>query len=315
MPENSPEQLVFIAYSSEDKQFVDELCSQLGQVPGVKPWIAPEAGRDKELEIKKSLDSARVCIFLASAEAMKDAIIKDLVLPRMIERHKQGKAWFISIEIRPFFHAASKFAFLIEKPMCLISPGLRAQQWSELCAQIDCYLSQVQGVNVPPERVPLLPASSRFLQLPSIPEPGMPDDPPGVPARSRHGRRAKVKRLKSFYIENLTGRRVRFWFLAHDPGKNNEGLDIRPGWNYVDLGTSAKKRYCQMRDQFYSGYIFMIVQDLDVWFESHRTYRSLAGWFEFLRDCSYTVEISRDYFERFRMGETPTRLAIDGRKE
>ncbi len=131
---------VFISYSHQDKQFLDELQRHLeyfqkNQI--IKVWDDQQIypGLRWQKEILRALAATKVAILLVSADFLGSDFIAVHELPPLLAAAQSGEVNIIPVIIRPCAFSDSKlnvFQSVNTDPLSLLTKAKREQIWTRL---------------------------------------------------------------------------------------------------------------------------------------------------------------------------------------
>jgi len=112
---------IFISYSHEDKNFLEELLVHIKPLEAkfdFSVWSDSrlEPGASWEKEIKAALANVDIAILLISAHYLASDFIKDIELPKLLKRSETGEVRVIPIVVRPSPWAHTPLAYFQSLP-------------------------------------------------------------------------------------------------------------------------------------------------------------------------------------------------------
>lgn len=131
---------IYISYSPEDRQYLDELHTHLGyfaRTGALDYWDDTKilAGARRQEELHKELQRARVAILLVSPDFLaSDSIARD-ELPELLQLAEQDEIRILSVILRPCAYKNSplvQFSPVNERPLSGMSRAKRDEVWSNV---------------------------------------------------------------------------------------------------------------------------------------------------------------------------------------
>jgi hypothetical protein len=187
---------VFICYSSEDEQMLQELMKQLKvlQQQGVITiWHqrSIKAGTEWKREIDLHLNQAELILLLISPDFMNSDYCYSVEMMRAMQRHRQGDACVIPIILRPVHWQGAPFAELQVLPKGAIP--IANEKWHH---PDDAYYNVVEGI------IEMLRAKNLLDAEPQLPE--------LIPPQ-------KDRRRKAFTLKSIEKQHLRTYATAIIP--------------------------------------------------------------------------------------------------
>jgi internalin A len=143
---------IFISYAREDKRYLDELHAQMRYYVRkgiITSWddtlIRP--GAIWWDEIQKALQSARVAIFLVSADLLASDFIAKHELPPLLEAAKKQEVAIISVILRACVFGDTELSVfqagtLPSTPLNQLSRGKREEAWKKVVSEVKKYIQE-----------------------------------------------------------------------------------------------------------------------------------------------------------------------------
>lgn len=137
---------IFIAYSREDKAYLDELLKHLEVLIDDKPihvWHDAEIvpGERWETTIKTNLNRADIILLLISSDSLSSDYFHDQKMQNALQRHKQGASVVIPVILRPCMWESKKE---LSELQALPTDGKAVSQWSDAD---NAYTDIVKGID------------------------------------------------------------------------------------------------------------------------------------------------------------------------
>jgi hypothetical protein len=131
---------VYISYSPEDRQFLDELHKHLdyfAHTGALDYWDDTKilAGSRRQEELHRALQRARVAILLASPDFFASDSIAHNELPELLQLAEQDEIRILSVILRPCAYKDSPFAQFSpvnERPLSGLDKSKRAEIWNNV---------------------------------------------------------------------------------------------------------------------------------------------------------------------------------------
>lgn len=142
-----PRDSAFISYCREDAGYLEELHTHLRpyeRTGKIKFWddTKMEPGERWRKALDDALQSAKVAVFLVSAELLASDFIAKKELPVLLGAAEHEEVVIISVILRPSAFRASPLSEFqtandpSEEPLCNVSVGRRNEIWMKLAYQI-----------------------------------------------------------------------------------------------------------------------------------------------------------------------------------